>query len=235
MSGRLDGKVALITGAAAGIGAAVMELFAAEGAHVLGFDRDAHDGGVTGEVTDLPALQSAVAEAERRWGALHVVVGSAGVIGGGTAETVEEDEWRRIVDINLTGTYLTAKAAIPALRRAGGGSLVTVASAAGITAWTDQAAYDASKGGVVNLTRSMALDFAADGIRVNCLVPAFVATAMSRGFGSEDGKARMRALIPLGRFSEPREIAYGALFLASDESSFATGSTLVLDGGYLAR
>jgi NAD(P)-dependent dehydrogenase (short-subunit alcohol dehydrogenase family) len=227
--------VALVTGAANGIGAAAMDLFAREGAHVLGFDREAHEGGIIGDITDLAALRGAVDEVERRHGALHVVVGCAGVIGGGTAETVEEDEWHRIIEINLTGTFLTAKAAVPALRRAGGGSLITVASAAGITAWTDQAAYDASKGGVVNLTRSMALDFAPDNIRVNCLVPAFVTTPMSSGFSDEAQKARIRELIPLGRFSRPEEIAYGALFLASDESSFATGSTLVLDGGYLAR
>jgi len=235
VSGRLAGRAALVTGAAKGIGAAVMELFAEEGAQVLGFDREPHERGVAGEVTDLEALRAAVAEAERRFGGLHAVVACAGVIGAGTAESVEPDEWRRVLDVNLTGTYLTAKAAIPALRRAGGGALVTVASAAGITAWTDQAAYDASKGGVVNLTRSMALDFAADGIRVNCLVPAFVTTPMSSGFSDEAQKARIRDLIPLGRFSRPREIAYGALFLASEDASFATGSTLVLDGGYLAR
>jgi NAD(P)-dependent dehydrogenase (short-subunit alcohol dehydrogenase family) len=230
---RLEGKVALVTGAAKGIGAAVMESFAREGAQVVGFDREPCD--FVGDVTELDTLRAAVAEAERRHGALDVVVASAGVIGGGTAESVEEAEWHRVLEVNLTGTFLTAKAAIPALRRAGGGSFVTVASAAGITAWTDQAAYDASKGGVVNLTRSMALDFASDGIRVNCLVPAFVTTPMSDGFSDEAQKARIRELIPLGRFCRPEEIAAGALFLASDESSFATGSTLVLDGGYLAR
>ncbi len=242
MSGRLQGRVALVTGAAKGIGAAVVELFASEGARVLAFDLDAvADGdavhGVAGDVTDLGALEAAVAEAERRWGALHAVVASAGVIGRGTAETVEQDEWDRVIGVNLTGTYLTAKAAVPALRRAGGGSIVTVSSAAGITAWTDQAAYDASKGGCVNLTRSMALDFAADGIRANCLVPAFVTTPMSQAFSdaTEADRSRLLEAIPLGRFSTPQEIAYGALFLACDESSFATGSTLVLDGGYLAR
>jgi NAD(P)-dependent dehydrogenase (short-subunit alcohol dehydrogenase family) len=244
MSGRLDGRVVLVTGAARGIGAAVVTLFVAEGARVVAVDRD-HvneapvDGVVflTADVTDFDALCEAVAVAEREFGGLHAVVASAGIIAGGTVETTELELWQRVIDVNLTGTFLTAKAAIPALRRAGGGSIVTVASAAGITAWYDQAAYDASKGGCVNLSRSMALDFAADGIRVNCLVPAFVRTPMSDGFGAAlpERRAEIIAQIPLGRFSEAEEIARGALFLASDESSYATGSTLVLDGGYLAK
>jgi NAD(P)-dependent dehydrogenase (short-subunit alcohol dehydrogenase family) len=170
-----------------------------------------------------------------------VLVNNAGVIGSGTVETTDEAEWHRVVSVNLTGVYLVSKAAIPALRQRGGGAIVNVSSAAGLAAWYDQAAYDASKGAVVNLTRSMALDFASAGIRVNCLVPAHVVTPMSENFiragGAEAAYRRERVLeaIPLGRFSEPEEIAAGALFLASDEASYATGSCLVLDGGYLAR
>jgi NAD(P)-dependent dehydrogenase (short-subunit alcohol dehydrogenase family) len=244
VSGRLEGRVALVSGAARGIGAAVVDRFVDEGARVVAVDRDhvartAREGviEVTADVTDLRSLTDAVGVAEETWGALNTVVASAGVIAAGTAETTEPELWEHVIGVNLTGTYLTAKACMPALRRAGGGTFVTVSSAAGITAWTDQAAYDASKGGCVNLTRSMALDFAGDGIRVNCLVPAFVRTPMSDGFGAADAarRAEILALIPMGRFSEPEEIAAGALFLACDESSFATGSTLVLDGGYLAR
>jgi NAD(P)-dependent dehydrogenase (short-subunit alcohol dehydrogenase family) len=184
---------------------------------------------------------NAVATVEETFGGLDVLVNNAGVIGRGSVETTAETEWRRVLDVNLTGVFLMSKAAVPAMRRRGGGSIINVSSAAGLAAWYDQAAYDASKGGVVNLSRSMALDLAADAIRANCLVPAHVVTPMSQNFiaagGDEARKARERTLaaIPMGRFCQPEEIAYGALFLASDESSYATGSCLVLDGGYLAR
>ena len=238
---RLVDRVVLVTGAASGIGEAVSTLFLEEGAKVVGFDRQpcSADGveAVTGDVTDLRALEGAVAVAERRFGALHAVVASAGIIEAGTVETTSEEAWRRMLDINLTGSFLTVKAAVPALRRAGRGSIVTVSSAAGLAAWFDQTAYDASKGGLVNFTRSVALDYAAEGIRANCLVPAFVKSPMSERFVAETGgsKVETSGLIPLGRMSTPREMAYGALFLACDESSYVTGTTLVLDGGYLAR
>jgi NAD(P)-dependent dehydrogenase (short-subunit alcohol dehydrogenase family) len=256
VSGRLDGKVAIVTGGAVGIGRATCLLFAREGAAVGVFDRDVDAGRacaaevetlgasgacLEGDVASLDDAQRAVREVEARFGGLDVLVSNAGVIGRGTAETTDESEWHRVLDINLTGVYLMARAAVPAMRRRGGGSIINVSSAAGLVAWYDQAAYDASKGGVVNLTRSMALDFAADGIRANCLVPAHVLTPMSEGHiaagGAEAAQARERLLetIPLGRFSQPEEIAFGALFLASDEASYATGSTLVLDGGYTAR
>jgi NAD(P)-dependent dehydrogenase (short-subunit alcohol dehydrogenase family) len=233
---RLADRVVLVTGAASGIGEAVCTLFAEEGAEVVGFDRQTGST-VVGEVTDLSALEGAVALAEERYGALHAVVASAGIIAAGTVETTSEEAWRRTLDVNLTGSFLTVKAAVPALRRASGGSIVTVSSAAGLAAWFDQTAYDASKGGLVNFTRSVALDYASEGIRANCLVPAFVKSPMSDRFIAETGgsKVETSGLIPLGRMSTPREMAYGALFLACDESSYMTGSTLVLDGGYLAR
>jgi NAD(P)-dependent dehydrogenase (short-subunit alcohol dehydrogenase family) len=255
MCNRLAGKVALITGAAVGIGRATAELFAREGAAVAAFDRDPRGaqecaegivaaGGkaiaVPGDVTLLADAQRAVAECEAELGGLDIVMNNAGVLGGGTVESTEEDEWHRVIGINLTGVYLVSKAAIPALRRRGGGSIINVSSAAGLVGWFDQAAYDASKGGVVNLTRSMALDFAKDGIRANCLVPAHVVTPMSDAVlaGSPEGRARRQRMIdlqPIGRFGEPIEIAYGALFLASDESKYMTGSPMIMDGGYLAR
>ncbi len=252
MSGRLEDRVALVTGGAVGIGAAICELFTQEGAKVGVVDADA-DGAraiadrlgddvvaIVADVTDLDGMATAVAGLEEQFGGLDVVINNAGVIASGTVETTTEAEWNRILSVNLTGVFLTSKAAIPALRRRGGGSIINVSSAAGINAWYDQAAYDASKGGCVNLTRSMALDFAADGIRVNCLVPAHVVTPMSTNFaatggvGGADHKERL-SVIPLQRYGTPMEIAYGALFLACSESSYATGSTLVLDGGYLAR
>jgi 3(or 17)beta-hydroxysteroid dehydrogenase len=255
MCERLAGKVALITGAALGIGRATAELFAREGAAVGVFDRDAagardctaaivEAGGraieIVGDVTSFADASRAVAACEDTFGGLDVVMNNAGVLGSGTVETTDESEWHRVIGVNLTGVYLVSKAAIPALRRRGGGSIINVSSAAGLAGWFDQAAYDASKGGVVNLTRSMALDFAADGIRVNCLVPAHVVTPMSDAVltGSPEGLARRRRMIdlqPIGRFGEPIEIAYGALFLASDESRYMTGSPMIMDGGYLAR
>lgn len=254
MSGRLEGKAALVTGGAAGIGRAICALFAREGCAVAVLDVDepgaqgcadgiaaggGHAVAIQGDVTTLDDATRAVETVETTFGGLDVLVNNAGVIGSGTVESVDEAEWRRVIEVNLTGVFLQSKAAIPALRRRGGGSIVNVSSAAGLIAWYDQAAYDASKGAVVNLTRSMALDFARDGIRVNCLVPAHVVTPMSQGFqaGEEGRRQRQQLLeaIPLGRFSQPEEIAFGALFLASDEASYATGSTLVLDGGYTAR
>lgn len=256
MSGRLEGKVAIVTGGAVGIGRATSFLFAKEGAAVGVLDRDAaaaetcaseiraQSGGalaLEADVTKLEDAQRSVARVEEEFGGLDILVNNAGVIGSGTVETTDEDEWHRVLGVNLTGIFLMSKAAVPAIRRRGGGSIVNVSSAAGIVAWYDQAAYDAAKGGAVNLTRSMALDLATDGIRVNCLVPAHVVTPMSQGFlerrGSEGRRMRERLLeaIPLGRLSQPEEMAPGALFLASDEASYATGSTLVLDGGYLAR
>lgn len=256
MSERLQGKAALVTGAGVGIGRATACLFASEGAAVGVLDRDkaAADETVqtiTGRGGNAITLQSdvtqeqeaiaAVAAVEAAFGGLDVLVNNAGVIGRGTVETTTETEWRRVLDVNLTGVFLMSKAAVPALRRRGGGSIINVSSAAGLAAWYDQAAYDASKGAVVNLTRSMALDLAEDTIRANCLVPAHVITPMSENFiadgGDEARAARERTLaaIPLGRFCQPEEIAFGALFLASDESSYATGSCVVLDGGYLAK
>jgi NAD(P)-dependent dehydrogenase (short-subunit alcohol dehydrogenase family) len=256
VSGRLEGKAALVTGAGVGIGRATACLFAAEGAFVGVLDRDQvaaeqtvqmikEPGGqaisLEADVTQESETSDATAALEEAFGGLDILINNAGVIGRGTVETTSETEWRRVLDVNLTGVFLMSKAAVPALRRRGGGSIINVSSAAGLAAWYDQAAYDASKGGVVNLSRSMALDLAEDGIRVNCLVPAHVITPMSENFisagGEEARRARERTLaaIPLGRFCQPEEIAYGALFLASDESSYATGSALVLDGGYLAK
>lgn len=259
MCERLKGKVALITGGGSGMGRAMAVLFAAEGAAVGVFDRASDAarscveavkaaGGraiaLTGDVTRAEDGRSAVEACEQALGGLDILVNSAGVIGRGTVETTDESEWDRVVNINLKGTYLMSKSAIPALRKRGGGSIVNVSSGAGLMATYDQAAYDASKAGVINLTRSMALDFARDRIRVNCLVPGPTVTPMSSNFVVEtddagtDEARRLRQLpvemrIPLGRLAQPEEQARAALFLASDESSFMTGSPLLSEGGRL--
>ena len=256
MSARLAGKVALVTGGASGIGRAICLMFAREGATVTVFDSDrdgAHacvtaigsTGGQAldheGDVRKLGDAMAAIGRCDREFGGLDILVNNAGVIGRGTVETTDDEEWRRILDVNLTGVYVVSRAAIPALRRRGGGSIINVSSAAGLAAWYDQAAYDAAKGGVLNLTRSMALDFARDRIRVNCLVPAHVTTPMSEKYLAQGGEEALRArekrleTIPLGRYAQPDEIAYAAVFLASDESSYVTGAPLIVDGGYLAR
>jgi NAD(P)-dependent dehydrogenase (short-subunit alcohol dehydrogenase family) len=256
MSARLAGKVAIITGGGVGIGRATCRIFAEQGCAVGVLDVDgavAHacaeeitaGGGraiaLQADITVLDDTTRAVTVIEEAFGGLDILVNNAGVIGRGTVETTDEAEWHRVLGVNLTGVFLMSRPAVPAMRRRGGGSIINVSSAAGLAAWYDQAAYDASKGGVVNLTRSMALDLAVDGIRANCLVPAHVVTPMSENFiaagGAEARAARERTLaaIPMGRFCQPEEIAQGAVFLASDESSYATGSTLVIDGGYLAR
>lgn len=253
---RLNEKVAIVTGGAVGIGEATACLFAAEGCAVVVLDRDRSgadacaeqirvSGGralaVEADVTSATSVAEAIAATEHQFGGLDILINNAGVIGRGTAETTDDEEWHRVLSVNLTGVFLMSRAAIPAIRRRGGGAIVNVSSAAGLVGWYDQAAYDASKGGVVNLTRSMGLDFASAGIRVNCLVPAHVVTPMSETFiaeaGNEARRARERTLsnIPIGRFSRPEEIAHGALFLASDEASYVTGTTLVVDGGYLAH
>ena len=257
MSQRLGNRIALVSGGASGIGRAVCILFAAEGASVGVFDRDA-DGAracvdeittaghhailLPGDVAEWAHAATAVATLESLFGGLDVLVNTAGVIGTGTVETTEQDEWERIVRVNLTGTYLMSKAAIPALRRRGGGSIVNVSSGGGVAPVYNNAAYAASKGAIVSLTKSMALDFARDRIRVNCLVPGTTATpmttaafALNREGGTEDSRRLfgqpIATRIPLGRMGTPEEQASAILFLASDDSSYATGASLVIDGG----
>lgn len=253
--GRLDGKVALVTGGGSGIGRAVCERFAQEGArvavadwradaawetvgHIVAAGGQAH--GVTGDVAEAEAAGQMVADTVRAFGMLDVLVASAGQELVATATETTPDQWSRILGTNLTGCFLVARAAIPALQAAGGGSIVLVASQLAFVAAERFAAYAASKGGVLNLARALALDHARDGIRVNALCPGAVETPLLlRQFQGQDGPqgslADLAALHPLGRLGQPAEIASAALFLASDEASFVTGSALVVDGGYLAR
>lgn len=250
-SGRLAGKVVLITGGSSGIGAATARLFAAEGAAVALTSTDAapgerlagelRDAGATAQfhladVSESARVAALVAEVEQAWGRLDVVYGNAGVLAGGTAETTSEETWRRVLDVNLTGQFHLAKHAIPAIRRAGGGALVFTASELGLVGASETVAYCAAKGGLINMTRALAIDCAADGIRVNCVAPGPVRTALLEGFLSRSPdpaelEARQRDPILLKRFAEPEEIARAALFLASGEASYVTGSVLVVDGG----
>lgn len=247
--GRLDGKVALISGAARGLGESQASLFAREGARVVLGDvldepgqRVAERIGAAGgdavfvrlDVTSGADWERALAVALDRYGQLNVLVNNAGIPLRRTLEQTSEQEWDRVLAVNLKGTFLGTKVAIPAMRQAGGGSIINMSSVSGIIASTG-AAYGASKGAVRLLTKSTALTYARDGIRCNSVHPGPMDTEVNRESQLDTAKwaERMRS-VPLGRIGQPLEVAYGVLFLASDESSYMTGSELVIDGGSTA-
>ena len=251
--GRLDGKVAFISGGARGMGAEEARLFAQQGAKVAIGDIIEEDGRkveaeinaaggeclfVRLDVTSEANWQDAIAATVSRFGALHILVNNAGIGGvGGLVEDTSVEDWDRVMDINGKGVFLGTKAAIPEMQNAGGGSIINISSQLGIVA-TDNSSpqYHASKGAVRILTKSTAIQFAPDGIRANSVHPGPVNTAMTeRRREDPEAFALMRSRIPLGRFAEPIEIANAVLYLASDESSFVTGSEVVVDGGWVAQ
>ena len=235
--GRLDGRVALVTGGGSGIGAACAERFAAEGATVVTLDLAGAVDYVV-DVTDESAVSSAIDALVAGHGRLDVVVNSAGVAGGGPVHTVDASDWARVIGVNLTGTYLSCKHALRHMMEQRAGSIVTVASVEGIEGTEGGSTYNASKAGVVMLTKNMAIDYGSKGIRSNCICPGFIQTPLLSSVldspGMEVYRERIRAEHKLGRFGRPDEIAGAALFLASDDSSFVTGHALVVDGGYTA-
>ena len=246
--GKLAGRTAIVTGAASGIGAATARLFAAEGANCVLADR-AEEGGrrVTGEIAqaggrarfvptesaDPAPADSLVAAAVEAYGALHVVFSNAGAQFSGTALETSPDEFARCLQVNLASHFYLARAAIPALQAAGGGSLFFTASELGLVGTAATVSYCAAKAGVVNMTRALAIDCAPLGIRVNCLCPGPIDTPMLAGWLTGDAERLAAQLRPvlLKRLGTAEEIARGALFLASDDSSYMTGAPLVLDGG----
>ncbi len=247
---RLKNKVAIITGAASGIGKATAILFAQHGANVVVADINAAGGKqsvniirATGgrglympvDVTIASDTEQMVQETVKTYGKLDVLFNNAGIAMRLPVAELPESDWHDCLAVNLTGVYLCAKAAIPAMQENGGGSIINMSSIYGIVGADVRAAYVASKGGVTNLTRGMALDYAQDNIRVNCICPGFIETPLVAGVVKTPAEYRKLAdKHPMKRLGKPEEIAYGALYLASDEAAFVTGIAFPIDGGYTA-
>jgi len=250
---RLDGKVALITGAGSGIGKESAQLFAAEGASVVAVDVDETScaatvgeitaaGGsakaVRADVTKAADCETMIATAEAEFGRLDVLFNNAGIMHPEDDDAISTTEavWQLTMDINAKGVFLGCKYGIPALRRAGGGSIINTASLVALMgSAAAQLAYTASKGAVLALTRELAIVHAREGIRINALCPGPLRTELLMKFLDTDEKLQRRMVhIPIGRFGEASEIAKAALYLASDESSFMTGAQFVIDGGITA-
>jgi NAD(P)-dependent dehydrogenase (short-subunit alcohol dehydrogenase family) len=235
--GRLDDAVAFVTGAGSGIGAACAERLGADGAVVVTSDQTSGVDHVL-DVRDEGAVAAALGSVIAEHGHLDVVVNAAGVAGGGPVHLLEEDEWDRVVDVNLKGTFLVDKHSSVHMLAQGSGSIINIASIEGLEGTEGGSAYNASKGGVVMLTKSMAIDYGRRGIRVNCICPGGIDTPMLRSITDADGmdlyRERLRDEHLLGRFGRPSEIAAAAAFLASEDASFVTGHALVVDGGFTA-
>lgn len=258
MGRRLAGKVALVTGAGSGIGRAVAVLFAREGARVgINYCHNASGAAETlervraegaeglllrADVASAAEVGAAVRTLEQAWGRLDVLVNNSGI---GTSSSpdrvadIDEADWDRVLAVNLKGVMLVCKLALPGMIRRGGGSIVNISSIRGLLGNPNLASYCASKGGVVLLTRQMAVDYARHGVRVNCICPGFVLSEMLASYIARQadpaaaGRA-FAAMAPMNRVGQPEEIAAAALFLASDASSFVTGAALPVDGGYTA-
>jgi NAD(P)-dependent dehydrogenase (short-subunit alcohol dehydrogenase family) len=244
--GRLDNKVAVITGAASGIGRASAIRFAAEGAKVVVADLAEREGTelateiagtyVSVDVADEASVEALYATTEDTYGGIDILFNNAGISPpeDDSILTTGIDAWRRVQEVNLTSVYLCCRYGIPHLQRRGGGSIINTASfVAVLGSATSQISYTASKGGVLSMSRELGVQFAREGIRVNALCPGPVNTPLLRELFAKDPERAARRLVhvPLGRFAEPEEIASAALFLASDDSSFITASTFLVDGG----
>ena len=255
MADRFNNKCVIITGAAGGIGYQTARLFGLEGARVCILDIDEEAAGKAGarlrnegisvdtmqlDVTDEVAVATAFSTAIENFnGKVDILVNNAGIADLGSVETTASETWRRIMDVNVTATYFCSRAVIPVMREKGGGVIVNFGSVAGHAGINNMAAYCAAKAAVIGLTKQMAAQYSAEGIRVNCVSPGTVATtAMGHQLlgsdTSEEARRRRLARYPIGRFGEPGEIARAVLFLASEEGSFCCGSDFIVDGGMTA-
>ncbi|MCS6925095.1 MAG: glucose 1-dehydrogenase [Candidatus Binatia bacterium] len=249
MADRLRGKVALISGGARGQGAVEGKLFAREGAKVVLGDVLEEEGRrtveeiraaggdavfVTLDVTKADDWQRAVDTAVGTYGKLDILVNNAGILQMEGLEEITPETWERVMAVNTTGVWLGMKAAVPALRRAGGGSIINISSISGLIGTGMQTAYQASKGAVRIMTKTAAMQYAKEGIRVNSVHPGPIDTPMTAGLDRELWQMFVNS-VPLKRAGTSEDIAYGVLYLASDESSFVTGAELIIDGGYTAQ
>jgi NAD(P)-dependent dehydrogenase (short-subunit alcohol dehydrogenase family) len=242
MAARLDGKVCVITGAASGIGAEAARLFAAEGARVAGVDIDPGSEGelaLKADVTDEEQVRGMYEHVKEKLGRIDVLFNNAGINPTEDASVLETslEAWQRVQDVNLRSVFLCCKHGIPHLLEGDGGSVINTASFVAVMgAAVSQISYTASKGGVLSLSRELGVEFARRGVRVNALCPGPVSTPLLQELFADDPQKAARRLVhlPMGRFAESREVAQAALFLASDESSYVTASTFLVDGGLSA-
>ena len=251
MTDRLDGKAAIVTGAASGMGRATALLFAREGARVAVLDCNREGGEETVRLIDEAAggaiflapavsveqdVRAAVAASAEEFGRLDVLVNNAGIVLMASAEDTSVEDWDRVQAVNLRGVFLGCKHAIPRMRQQGGGSIVNIGSIAALVAVPAHAAYDAAKAGILGLTRQLAVDYGPENIRVNCICPTSTDTPLVRGAGANDQALRALAQMhPLRRITEPEDIAHACLFLASDEARCITGIALPVDAGWTAQ
>ncbi len=248
---RLEGKTALISGGARGMGAVEARLFAREGAKVVIGDVLAEEGEATArriradggdayftrlDVTVEEDWRRVVEEAEARWGGPDILVNNAGIYRIAPLEETSLETWELIMQVNVRGVFLGTKAVLPGMRKRGGGSIVNISSTAGLTGSPNSSAYQASKGAVRIFTKSTATEYAKEGIRANSVHPGVIDTDMITDLLRDPESRRQRlAAVPLGRVGSAEEVAYGVLYLASDESSYVTGAELVIDGGKTAQ
>jgi Dehydrogenases with different specificities (related to short-chain alcohol dehydrogenases) len=254
MAGRLNGKVALITGAGMGMGREASTLFASEGARIVVCDINEKAAKETvtliekaggkavaavGDVALEADVKRMVDDGVRAFGVLHVLYNNAGVLWKDKDRSVLETDgaqWDRVMGINLKSVFWVTKHGIPHLRAAGGGSVILVGSVSALAGFTRaQDAYTAAKGALISLNKSLAIQFARDGIRSNIIHPGIVETPLQAPYLNDELRAEFKTGIPLGRIGQPRDIAYAALFLASDESAFMTGAEMIVDGGFMAQ
>ncbi len=242
---KLKGKVAFVTGFGSGLGQAIAVMFAGEGAAVAGTSKTATKGLDTvariektggqalfraGDVGNSSEMKAIIDEAVQRFGGLDIVVNSAGVRTNGSITEITEEDWDRTLDTNLKGAFVVSRLAIPEMMKRGGGVILHVAARSGMAGQGGRAAYCASKGGLVTLTEAMAMDHARDGIRVNCICPGPTRTPMV-DTSTPEKLARYKARVPIGRIGEPEDVAYAAVYLASDDASMVTAAILPVDGG----